>query len=162
MDASLLDLSYWQDIVATDLTRLLAAFVLAFPIAWDREKATQIMGMRTFSLVALGACAYVLVAEHILPPEAYEARARIIQGLLAGIGFLGAGAILKTEDQVKGTATAASIWITGALGAAAGHGQYVLAIVLSGMTFALLKVLSIAHRQHLRRTASKSKSSSQG
>ena len=142
-----LDAGYWHDALFPDVVRLLTAFALAFPIAWDRERSTHIMGMRTFSLVALGACAYVLVAEHFLPADAHEARARIIQGLLAGIGFLGAGAILKQEDRVKGTATAASIWITGALGAAAGHGEYVLAMILSAAAFVLLKVLSVVHRR---------------
>ena len=145
----ILDAAYWRDLLVPDAVRLLTAFVLAFPIAWDREKSTHIMGMRTFSLVALGACAYVLVAEHFLPDDAYDARARVVQGLLAGIGFLGAGAILKQEDRVKGTATAASIWITGALGAAAGHGQYVLAVILSTGAFALLKVLSAVHRRNV-------------
>jgi putative Mg2+ transporter-C (MgtC) family protein len=156
VEASFLDLDFWRSGVAADLMRLAAAFVLAFPIAWDRERATRIMGMRTFSLVAVGACAYVLVGEHILPDDAYEARARIIQGLLSGIGFLGAGAILKRGDQVKGTATAALIWMTGALGAAVGYGQYVLALVLSAVTFVLLKVLAIVHERNLRKEASRS------
>lgn len=146
------DPSYWRALTS-DVLRLAVAFALAFPIAWNREKATRIMGMRTFSLVALGACAYVLIAEHFLPAEASEARARIIQGLLAGIGFLGAGAILKHEDQVHGTATAASIWMTGALGAAAGHGEFGLAVVLSIATFVLLNVLSAIHYRHLRKVA---------
>jgi putative Mg2+ transporter-C (MgtC) family protein len=111
------------------------------------------MGMRTFSLVALGACAYVLIAEHFLPEDAHEARARIVQGLLAGIGFLGAGAIIKRRDEVKGTATAACIWMTGALGAAAGHGQFALAVILSIITYGMLKVLSAVHARYLPRTA---------
>jgi putative Mg2+ transporter-C (MgtC) family protein len=82
------------------------------------------------------------------PPDAYEARARVIQGLLAGIGFLGAGAILKRPDEVKGTATAAAIWITGALGAAVGHGLYVLAAALSLSAYLVLKVLTMLQHRH--------------
>jgi putative Mg2+ transporter-C (MgtC) family protein len=134
----------------SNLLRLAAAVLLSFPIAWDRERKTHIMGMRTFSLVALGACAYVLVVEQFVPPEAYDARAHAVQGLLAGIGFLGAGAIIKRKDEVQGTATAAAIWLTGALGAAAAHGLYGLAVALSAAAFAVLKLLAMLH-DYLRR-----------
>jgi putative Mg2+ transporter-C (MgtC) family protein len=136
------------EFAANDLIRLVTAVLLSLPIAWDREKRTHIMGMRTFSLVALGACAYVLVVEHFVPEDAYDARARVVQGLLAGIGFLGAGAILKRRDEVKGTATAAAIWITGALGAAVGHGMYGLALALSLCAFLALRGLAALQSRH--------------
>ncbi|MBN1239675.1 MAG: MgtC/SapB family protein [Gammaproteobacteria bacterium] len=141
------------DFARADLLRLAAAVVLSFPISWDRERHTHIMGMRTFSLVAVGACAYVLVVDHFVPPDAYDARARVMQGLLSGIGFLGAGAILKRSDEVRGTATAASIWLTGALGAAVGHGQYLLAGALSITAYLVLKVMSALQQRHQRARA---------
>ena len=94
--------------VLYDFIKVLIAFVLAMPVAWDREDATRIMGLRTFPLVALASSGYVLVAGSVLGYGAPE-QARILQGLMTGMGFLGGGAILKEGANVKGTATAASI-----------------------------------------------------
>ena len=80
------------------------------------------MGLRTFPLVSLGACAYVLVSQAFIGDGNPDATARIVSGLMSGIGFVGGGAILKSKDHVSGTASAASIWVTGALGASAGFG----------------------------------------
>lgn len=128
--------------ILTDFFKLAIAFVLALPIAWEREKSERNMGLRTFPLVAIGSCAYILVAANFLPEGAEGAQARIVQGLLSGIGFIGGGAILKGDGNVRGTATAASIWIVGAMGVAIGHGNYPIALVLSITTFALLYWLS--------------------
>lgn len=118
--------------------QMAGALVLALPTAWNRERHSRIMGLRTFPLVALGACAYVLVAETFIGIDEPNARARILQGLLSGIGFIGGGAILKNDDTVRGTATAAAIWVTGALGAAVGFGYWNLAIALSVLNFAVI------------------------
>lgn len=99
------------------------------------------MGLRTFPLVAMGACAYVLVALDFLGPEASQGRARVLQGLISGIGFVGGGAILKDGDAVRGTASAASIWITGAIGAAVAFRVYELAVVLSLSNFLTLRYM---------------------
>ena len=88
--------------------RLLAALVLALPIGWERELASRSAGLRTFPLVALAACGYVLVALAVVGPDA-EAQSRALQGLMTGIGFIGGGAILKSKEHVHGTATAAGI-----------------------------------------------------
>lgn len=117
------------------------AYLIALPIAWERERATRIMGMRTFPLVSMASCGYVLVALAVAGDDP-DAQARVIQGLMSGIGFLGAGAILKEGASVRGTATAASVWMTGALGGAAAHGKYEVAIVLSIATFLVLRLLS--------------------
>jgi putative Mg2+ transporter-C (MgtC) family protein len=121
------------------LAKIAIAFVLALPVAWDREKANRIMGMRTFPLVAMASCAYVLVGLSFITAGAADAQARIIQGLMTGIGFIGGGAILKENDRVIGTASAASIWITGAMGAAVAYDQYILAALLSVVNFAILR-----------------------
>lgn len=117
------------------------AYLITLPIAWERERATRIMGMRTFPLVSMASCGYVLVALAVAGDDA-AAQARVIQGLMSGIGFLGAGAILKEGASVRGTATAASIWMTGALGAAAAHGKYEVAVVLSVAAFLILRLLT--------------------
>lgn len=115
--------------------KLIAALVIALPVAWDRERNSKIMGLRTFPLVSLGACAYVLISQSILGIHEPDATARIIQGLMTGIGFVGGGAILKSSDHVAGTASAASIWVTGAVGAAVGFGFWDYAIALSVLNF---------------------------
>lgn len=122
--------------------RLLAAFALAVPVAWEREHSTRIMGLRTFPLVALASCGYVLVATAVTGEEDADARARALQGLMTGIGFIGGGAILKRKSGVRGTATAASVWSTGAIGAAAGFGEYAIAALVALINYAALLVLT--------------------
>ena len=122
--------------------RMLGALVLALPVAWDRERHGRIMGLRTFPLVSLGACAYILIGQTFIVDDTPGAMARIIQGLMTGIGFVGGGAILKRKDSVLGTASAASIWITGAIGAAAGLGIWTIAVALSVLNFAIILGMS--------------------
>jgi len=93
--------------VLTVAGRLCFAFVLALPLAWERQSERHI-GLRTVPLVSVGACAYLLLAAHL--GADVEGRMRVIQGLLSGIGFIGAGAILKHGGDVVGIATAATIW----------------------------------------------------
>jgi len=118
--------------------RLVGALILALPVAWDRERNSKIMGLRTFPLVALGACGYVLVGQAFILNGDPNATARIVSGLMSGIGFVGGGAILKSKDHVSGTASAASIWVTGALGAAVGFGYWGYGIALSALNFAII------------------------
>ncbi len=118
------------------LTELLMAYVLTLPIAWDREQTTRSAGLRTFPLVAIASCSYLLIARDVFEPEGL---ARAYYGLITGIGFIGGGAILKNGGSVKGTATAASIWSTGALGAAVALHHYGIAVVLSLMVFFTLR-----------------------
>lgn len=122
------------------LIALTVAYVLALPIGWNREKAERSAGLRTFPLVALAICGIVQATEHILEGHP-EGTARIIEGLMTGMGFIGGGAILKTENSVRGTATAASLWATGATGAAVGLGAYDVAVVISLFTFLTLWLL---------------------
>ncbi|WP_424631852.1 MgtC/SapB family protein [Bradyrhizobium sp. SYSU BS000235] len=122
------------------LLALTIAYLLALPIGWNREKAERSAGLRTFPLVALATCGIVQATEHILQDHP-EGTARIIEGLMTGMGFIGGGAILKTENSVRGTATAASLWATGATGAAVGLGAYDVAVVISLFTFLTLWLL---------------------
>ena len=120
---------------------LLTAYVLAFPIGWNREQAERSAGLRTFPLVAVATCGFVQGVEHLII-ESPEATARIVEGLITGMGFIGGGAILRQENSVKGTATAASLWVTGAIGTAVGLGSYDVAVVLSLITIVTLWVLT--------------------
>ena len=123
------------------LWQLAVAFVLALPIAWDREHRERSAGLRTFTLVAISTCGFLIAARRSLGPSA-DAESRVWQGLLTGIGFIGSGAILKTEGSVRGTATAASIWSTAAVGAAVAYSNYDIAVVLSIANFAVLRWLA--------------------
>ena len=120
---------------------LLIAYLLALPIGWNREKAERSAGLRTFPLVAVASCGFVQAAES-LTADSPEAMARIIEGLITGMGFIGGGAILHMKNSVKGTATAASLWVTGAIGVAAGLGSYDVAVMLSLVTVVTLWLLS--------------------
>ena len=130
----------WQQLLVY-VAQIAGAFLLVLPVAWEREKSTRIMGLRTFPLVSVASCAYVLIAVSVIGPAA-DAQSRIIQGLMTGIGFIGGGAILKDGDVVRGTATAASVWMVGAIGAAVGYERYEIAIVLSLVTFLTLRLLT--------------------
>jgi putative Mg2+ transporter-C (MgtC) family protein len=114
------------------------AFLLALPVGWYREKEEHAVGVRTFPLVAMASCGYVLLGG---PPYSPDAQSRIIQGLVAGIGFIGGGAILKMDNNVHGTATAASIWTFGVVGAAVAQERYLMAIVLAALNLLTLRVL---------------------
>ncbi len=106
--------------------------MLALPTGWMREKQAHGVGIRTFPIVAIASCGYLLIMQgQASGTDALAANSRVLQGLVAGIGFVGGGAILKEGMSVHGTATAASIWNTGAIGAAAAMGRYEIAIVLS-------------------------------
>ncbi len=128
------------DVIQFHLSRLLIAFVLALPVAWDRERAERTLGLRTFPLVAMASTGYLLLAQTVCHGDP-SAQARFFQGLMTGIGFLGGGAIVKRGLNVHGTATAASIWNTAAVGAAVAYGLFEIALVLSGVNFAVLRWL---------------------
>lgn len=123
------------------LVALLTAYLLALPIGWNREKAERTAGLRTFPLVALASCGFVQTAQ-AMAGESPEAMARIIEGVIVGMGFIGGGAILRHNESVRGTATAASLWVTGAIGVAVGLGSLDVAIILAIVTFTTLWFLS--------------------
>lgn len=121
-------------------TRLVLAFVLALPVAWDRERQERTLGLRTFPLVAMASTGYLLLARTVCQDD-MAAQARFFQGLMTGIGFLGGGAIVKRGLNVHGTATAASIWNTAAVGAAVAYGLFEIAVLLSLVNFLVLRFL---------------------
>lgn len=127
--------------------KLLAAYALALPIGWNREKSRRNVGLRTFPLVSLASCGYILLGQRAFDSD--EAQARVLEGLVTGMGFIGGGAILKNRKTVHGTSTAASLWSTGAIGATTAYGFYPLAVLISVfnlLTFVVLGRLARAVR----------------
>lgn len=125
----------WQ-LAQLNLEKLGFAYVLTLPIGWDREREEQGVGIRTFPIVAMSACAVILIAGNDV-----NAQSRTLQGLLTGIGFVGAGAIVRSGTSVHGTATAASIWATAAVGAAVAMARFEIAIALAVLNLLTLKLL---------------------
>lgn len=123
------------------LLDLAIAFSLGVPIGWEREHFKEMgPGLRTYPLLALGACAFLEVAQAAFPGQP-DAQARVFQGMVSGIGFIGAGAIIKGRAEVHGLATAVSLWVTVCVGAAASYDFYLLAVLLSATTLITLWVL---------------------
>jgi putative Mg2+ transporter-C (MgtC) family protein len=134
--------------IGAHLLALGFAFTLAMPIGWDREKRARSAGLRTFPLVALASCGFVQASENLLV-HSPDGMAKVIEGLITGIGFIGGGAILKQGDSVQGTATAASLWATGAIGVAVGLGSYDVAVTIAAFTFFTLKLLTMVKEESL-------------
>ena len=132
--------------VIPHIAALAFAYVLALPIGWDRERNERSAGLRTFPLVAVASCGFIQATERILT-NSPEAQARIIEGLITGIGFIGGGAIIRQAGTVQGTATAAGLWATGAIGASVGLGSYDVAIVITLFTIFTFRVLSPVKQQ---------------
>ena len=126
----------WQ-VILLNLSQIGIAYVLALPIAWDREQEARSAGLRTFPLVSVAACGYMLTGIQVL--DSTDAEARVIHAIIAGMGFIGGGAILKGGGNVKGTATAASLWMAGAIGIAVAFHRYEIALVLALLNFLTLK-----------------------
>ncbi len=121
--------------------RLLLAAALGGLLGYDRERAGKSAGLRTHMLVSLGAALFVLIPQHAGMSDSDVSR--VIQGVVAGIGFLGAGAIVKgnREEDVQGLTTAAGIWLTAAVGIAAGLGRESSAILGTILAFIVLSTL---------------------
>lgn len=132
---------YAQLGIMPHLLALGLAYALALPIGWDREQEERSAGLRTFPLVAIACCGFVQAAEGKYGAHP-DAMGKIVEGLITGVGFIGGGAILKLGASVRGTATAASLWTTGAIGTAVGLGAYGVAVMITVFTVATLKWLT--------------------
>src|SRR5215204_1253875 len=132
--------------IVPHLAALAFAYVLALPIGWDRERHERSAGLRTFPLVAIASCGFIQATESFIG-NSPEAQARIIEGLITGIGFIGGGAIIKQAGAVQGTATAAGLWATGAIGVGVGIGSYDVAIVIALFTIFTFRGLSPMKQQ---------------
>lgn len=110
--------------------RLGAAVLVGAVIGFDREVRDKPAGLRTLTLVSLGAAVFTVAA---LDSGIADSTSRVIQGIVTGVGFLGAGTIIrgKTEDSVRGLTTAASVWLAAAIGVACGLAYWPLALISS-------------------------------
>ena len=132
--------------IGVHVLALAASFALAVPIGWDREKRARSAGLRTFPLVAMASCGFVQASENLLV-HSPDGMAKVIEGLITGIGFIGGGAILKQGTTVQGTATAASLWATGAIGVSVGLGSYDVAVTVAVFTFLTLRLLTLVKEE---------------
>jgi len=156
-------MTVWQEIWATiysefgdipdvgELTRIVLrlgmAFVLGGLLGYERERSGKAAGLRTHILVALGAALFVLVP--LQGGMEVGDLSRVLQGVIAGIGFLGAGAIIKLsgEGEIHGLTTSASIWMTAAIGVSAGMGREATAVVSTLIALFVLAVLRRVERR---------------
>lgn len=134
--------------------RLTAAALLAGLIGLDREVRQKPVGLKTLMLVALGSAGFCTsVMEMIARAQMNESFAhapdRVIQGIVAGIGFLGAGAIIRDGPRVRGVTTGATIWVAGGIGVACGFGIYLHAALVTAITLVVLLVISPIERLFL-------------
>ncbi len=127
--------------------RLLLAAFLGGLLGFEREEKGKAAGLRTHMLVALGTALFVLAGEEYGMTTADLSR--VIQGILTGVGFIGAGAILKMtqEAQVRGLTTAATIWVAAAVGSAAGLGKAALATLATVLALVILALLPFVERR---------------
>lgn len=127
--------------LTTIIVRLSLAALLGGILGFERERSGKAAGMRTHMLVALGSALFVFVPQQMGADNA--AISRVLQGLVAGIGFLGAGSILKGEGegQIQGLTTAASVWLTAAIGMAAGLGRESTAVLSAFLAIVILTLM---------------------
>ncbi|GGE62976.1 magnesium transporter MgtC [Streptosporangium jomthongense] len=127
--------------------RLLAAAGLALLLGLERELRGKAAGLRSHMLVALGSSAFIMMGLHILlataegDPSARIDPTRVVEGVIGGIGFLGAGSIIQSQGNIQGITTGASIWMAGAIGVASGIGNFALAGMVALMALIIMVVL---------------------
>ena len=136
------------------IRRLLTAVLLGAMLGFEREVRQKSAGLRTNILIAVGAALFTLMSYEL----AFEATGgdpgRVAAQIVTGIGFLGAGAIMRTGSGVQGLTTAATVWVNAAVGVAAGGGEYHLAFMATAVTLAALLVLEPLERAIARRFGS--------
>jgi putative Mg2+ transporter-C (MgtC) family protein len=137
------------------IIRLVAAAGLASIIGLERELNDRPAGLRTHMLVALGSAAFLLVGYEILfatatgDPSARIDPTRIVEGVIGGIGFLGAGSIIQSRGSVHGITTGAAIWIAGAIGVSCATGNLVLACLVTAIALVIVLVMGFFEHKAL-------------
>lgn len=135
--------------------RLSVAAVLGALIGFEREMKDRPAGLTTHMLVSLGAAAFMLVGYEILfatavgDPSAKIDPTRIVQGVITGIGFLGAGSIIQSGASVRGLTTGAAIWIAGAIGVSCAIGNFILAVLLTTMALTVIVVMGQIEKKYV-------------
>jgi putative Mg2+ transporter-C (MgtC) family protein len=148
-------MSSWEwSVFLDDGARIAAAAVLGGALGMERELKGHWAGLRTHMMVSIG-CAIFVIAGLDVAGDNRESVTRVIQGIASGIGFLGAGTILKLDQkqEIKGLTTASSIWLSAALGTAAGLAEYALAAAAALVSLFILGVLGPMEKWFERRQA---------
>jgi putative Mg2+ transporter-C (MgtC) family protein len=138
--------------------RLGTALGLGALLGLERERKNRPAGFRTMILISLGSAGFVLTGQMAIAEFANSSAAgeglrsadvsRVLQGLMGGVGFLGAGAVIQNKKAVRGLTTAAAVWVTACVGAACGLGLIKLAAVLAGFALFTLVVLEIVENKY--------------
>jgi putative Mg2+ transporter-C (MgtC) family protein len=116
------------------VARAALAAILGFIIGWERESRGSPAGDRTYAMVALGSAAFTAVGVESFPATAEK----LIAGVVTGVGFLGAGMIMREGTNVRGLTTAASIWAVASIGVVVGAGEYLIGTFLAALIFLIL------------------------
>lgn len=133
----------------TDLVfaeRLILAAALGAALGLERELRQKSAGLRTNILIAVGSALFTIMSISLSGGEVGSDRTRVAAQIVTGIGFLGAGAIMRTGSGVQGLTTAATVWVNAAVGMAAGAGESHMALIATGVTLVALLVLAPAER----------------
>lgn len=148
--------TFWQSVTGVELTtttaifRIVVAMVLGSLVGIERKRKGQMAGLRTFSLISMGACIAMMLSIFVCQETVGLLRgdpSRIAAQVLSGIGFLGAGTIIQMKGSVRGLTTAAGIWIIATIGMAVGCGLYLVALVSTGLVLVVLTILEqLEHR----------------
>jgi putative Mg2+ transporter-C (MgtC) family protein len=133
--------------------RLVAALLAGGILGWERESHRKPAGLRTHMLVALGAAAFILAALRLHQDLVVAGQAsatdllKVIAGIVGGVGFLGAGSIMRAGGEVRGLTTAATIWLAASIGLACGLGYYLLAAACVLLALAVLLALGLIEQR---------------
>jgi putative Mg2+ transporter-C (MgtC) family protein len=146
----------WQTVLTLEtLTSLLLSVALGAIVGIERERAHRPAGLRTHMLVSLGSCLFTIAS------TSFNAQpAQVAGGIVAGIGFIGAGTIWAEKDKVKGITTAASLWATAAIGLATGLGDFPLAATATLLVFIVLASKYVFWRLGVEKREDESKNNS--
>ena len=133
------------------LLRLGVALVVGGILGWEREAKQKPAGLRTMMMVALGSASFTLIILEMFHSiggnEAASDPTRVVEGIIGGIGFLGAGSIIQSRQSVEGITTAATIWVVGAIGVGCGAGSFAIVVLTAIFAFAILTILPLFARQ---------------
>lgn len=138
--------------------QVVVAVVLGGFVGWEREWHAREAGIRTYGAVSLGACVFALLSTHVTTGNNPHV---IAAGVVTGIGFLGAGVILRDQGSVVGLTTAATLWATAAIGLATGYRMYTLAVLVSFIVFGLLALHHIPGWHRLKQSTADSSNPNQ-
>ncbi len=123
--------------VAEDLIKLLVALILGGILGAERERHKKAVGLRTLILISVGSALFTILSIDLVGPSG-ENPGRVAANIIVGVGFMGAGVILEERGRIVGLTTAATIWVSAALGMAVGTGQYILACFTDALVLIVL------------------------